>query len=187
MKDMMIPNRVMARLLACFALIIPVVAARGQSLQVTTLAGVAQYQGSSDGAGSAARFSVTQGVTVDASGNIYVVDSRNCTVRKVTPAGAVTTIAGTAGVLGSADGTGPGAAFRYPMGIAIDSAGNLYVSDTGNYTIRKITPAGIVTTLAGTAGALGSADGTGSSARFEDPWSLAVDFWRQHLRCGHRR
>jgi len=165
----------MARLLACFALIIPVAAARAQSLQITTLAGVAQYQGSSDGTGSAARFSLTQGVAVDASGNIYVVDSRNCTVRKVTPAGAVTTIAGTAGVVGSADGTGPGAAFRYPMGIAIDLAGNLYVSDTGNYTIRKITPNGVVTTLAGTAGALGSADGTGSSARFKDPWSLAVD------------
>jgi hypothetical protein len=175
MKHMTIPSRVAFRLLACCALTIPAAAAWAQSLQIMTLAGAAQVSGSSDGAGSAARFNLPQGVAVDTSGNIYVVDCRNCTIRKVTPAGVVTTIAGTAGVAGSADGTGSAAGFRYPLGIAADSNGNLYVTDSGNNTIRMITPAGAVTTLVGTAGAAGSADGTGSSARFNNPWSIAVD------------
>ena len=162
-------------LLACFALIISVVAARAQSLQVTTLAGSPYARGSADGTGSAAQFAYPQGVAVDAAGNIFVVDNQNSTIRKVTPAGVVTTFAGTAGIQGSADGTGPAATFLLPLGIAIDATGNLYVSDSGNNTIRKITPAGVVTTLAGKAGPAAYADGTGSSARFSAPWGVAVD------------
>ena len=85
-----------------------------------------------------------------------------------------TTLAGIAGH-GSVDGTGSAARFRYPCGVAVDSAGNVYVADTGNHTIRKVTPAGVVTTLAGLAGSSGSADGTGSAARFNGPAGVAVD------------
>jgi hypothetical protein len=142
---------------------------------VTTLAGTAGAFGSADGAGAAARFSYTQGVAVDASGNSYVADRDNSTIRKVTPAGVVTTLAGTAGAFGSADGTGAAARFINPRGVAVDGSGNVYVADTSNSTIRKVTPAGVVTTLAGTAGAFGSADGTGAAARFNSPWGVAVD------------
>jgi hypothetical protein len=84
----------------------------------------------------------------------------------VTPAGVVTTLAGLAGSFGSADGAGTAARFNGPAGVAVDSAGNVYVADSGNGTIRKVTPTGVVTTLAGLAGSQGSADGTGSDARF---------------------
>jgi hypothetical protein len=162
-------------LLACCALILSVAAARAQSLQITTLAGDPYTRGSSDGTGMAAEFSDPQGVAVDSAGNIYVVDTYNCTVRKVTPAGVVTTLAGTPGVVGSTDGTGPGASFRYPLGAAVDASGNVYVVDSGNATLRKITPAGAVTTLAGAAGSPGYADGTGGAARFNQPWGVATD------------
>src|SRR5207244_1424651 len=107
----------------------------------------------------------------------YVADSGDSTIRKVTPAGVVTTLAGlppqydndgnwVTGGAGSADGTGSAAQFARPSGLAVDSAGNVYVADEFNFTIRKVTPAGGVTTLAGLAGNPGSADGTGSDARF---------------------
>ena len=89
------------------------------------------------------------GVAVDGAGNVYVADTVNDTIRKITPAGVVTTLAGMAGQHGSADGTGSAARFDHPVGVAVDAAGNVYVADTGNDTIRKITPAGVVTTLAG--------------------------------------
>jgi len=142
---------------------------------VTTLAGVAQVSGSADGTGPSARFYLPAHVAVDGAGNLYVTEFGNSTIRKVTTAGVVTTLAGTAGMLGSADGTGPTARFHTPSGIAIDSAGNLYVADQGNGTLRKVTPAGVVTTLAGTAGAFGNADGTGSTARFTGPADVAID------------
>ena len=149
---------------------------------VTTLAGLAQRDsnftriaGSTDGTGSAARFNFPAGVAVDIAGNIYVADSGNYTIRKVTPGGVVTTLAGLAGKFGSTDGTGNAARFDGPVGVAVDNAGNIYVADSGNYTIRKVTPAGVVTTLAGLAGKRGSTDGTGNSARFDHPWGVAVD------------
>jgi streptogramin lyase len=133
---------------------------------VTTLAGSSGQPGSSDGTGSGALFLYPYAVAVDGSGNIYVADSGNHNIRKVTPGGSVSTLAGTAGVAGSADGTGTAALFNLPQGIAVDGTGNVYVSDTNNSTIRRITPAGVVTTLAGAAGQTGGGDGTGSSARF---------------------
>ena len=142
---------------------------------VTTLAGLAGVSGSDDGIGSAARFNHAQGVAADNGGNVYVADTDNYTIRKITPAGVVTTLAGLAGVSGSADGNGSAARFDYPGGVAVDSVGNVYVADTSNNTIRKITPAGVVTTLAGLAGNPGSADGTGSAARFYAPRGVAAD------------
>ncbi len=144
---------------------------------VTTLAGTAGVAGSADGTGAAARFYGPWGIAVDGSGNVYVADYGNCAIRKITPDGVVTTIAGTAGVCGSADGTGAAAQFYYPYGVAVDGSGNVYVADLGNNTIRKITPDGVVTTIAGTAGVCGSADGTGAAAQFCGPTGIAVDRW----------
>ena len=142
---------------------------------VTTLAGLAESRGSANGTGSAARFNNPSGVALDAAGNLYVGDELNATIRKVTPAGVVTTLAGLAGSPGSADGTGSAARFNYPTGVALDNAGNVYVADCLNHTIRKVTPAGVVTTLAGLAESPGSADGTGSAARFDEPLGVALD------------
>src|SRR5207253_1131771 len=102
----------------------------------TTLAGAAS-PGSADGTGSAARFFYPYGVATDSSGNVYVADTSNHTIRKITPAGVVTTLAGLAGSGGSADGTGSAARFVDPYGVATDSSGNLYVADSSNNTIRK--------------------------------------------------
>ncbi len=139
---------------------------------VTTLAGQAGTSGDTD---SPPRFNQPAGVAVDASGNVYVADTDNDTIRKVSPDGTVTTLAGTAGVSGSADGSGTAARFNGPSGIAVDSSGNVYVADTLNHAIRMITPSGMVSTIAGTAGASGATDATGSAARFYGPQGLALD------------
>jgi sugar lactone lactonase YvrE len=117
---------------------------------VTTLAGLAESIGSTDGTGSAARFFYPTSVAVDTAGNIFVADSYNYTIRKITSAGVVTTLAGSAGSGGSTDGTGSAARFNQPMSVAVDTAGNVFVADTLNDKIRKVTSAGVVTTLAGT-------------------------------------
>lgn len=142
---------------------------------VTTLAGLAGQKGSADGAGTAARFSAPYGVAVDASGNVYVADMNNHTIRVVTPAGAATTIAGSPGLSGTANGTGGAARFNGPTGVALDAAGNLYVADTGNSAIRLVGPGGAVSTFAGLPGQGGSADGLVGSARFAFPTGVAVD------------
>ena len=142
---------------------------------VTTFAGSAGSSGTNNGTGSGAQFYQPQGVAVDGAGNVYVGDTGNQTIRKITSSGVVTTLAGSAGNYGSGDGTGASAQFWVPQGLALDSATNLYVADSFNNTIRKVTPAGVVTTLAGTAGSFGSADGTGTTARFWLPQSTAVD------------
>ncbi len=147
---------------------------QSQTLNFTTLAGSAG-SGSADGTGAAARFANPWGIAVDGAGNLYVADTENHTIRKVTSGGVVTTLAGRAGVGGSSDGTGTNALFYQPQGIALDGATNVYVADTGNYTIRKITPAGVVTTLAGSAGNSGSTNATGSNARFYEPEGIAVN------------
>lgn len=188
-------------------------------LMVTTLAG--SVYGYLDGTGSAAKFGSPKGVAVDGAGNVFVVDYSNDRIRKITPAGVVTTVAGSTN--GFADGTGAAAKFNGPNGIAIDATGNLYIADAGNHRIRKITPAGVVTTIAGDGyvttlyqplgvcvdatgtvyiadsynarickltasglsvlagsatggtGSAGYADGTGTAAKFDTPNGLVVD------------
>jgi hypothetical protein len=142
---------------------------------VTTLAGSLGVSGNADGIGAAARFRYPQGVAVDSAGNIFVTDSDNNIIRKITPAGVVTTLAGSPGVIGAIDGTGSDARFANPQGLAIDSVGNLYVADTGNSAIRKVTPAGVVTTFAGLLLSAGSNDGTGAFARFSYPEAITID------------
>jgi len=146
---------------------------------VTTIAGTPAAKGYCDGVGigTAARFTTPVGLSVDTNGNLYVGDTGNQTIRKVTPGGVVTTLAGRVGVTGSTNGTGTGtsALFNNPQGTTVDSAGNIYVADNVNRTIRKITPAGAVTTFAGSPGLQGTNDGVGSAARFIQPNGLAVD------------
>ena len=143
---------------------------------VTTLAGeLGGYsEGNRDGEGSAARFREPKGVAVDAAGTVYVADFGNHAIRKITPAGVVSTLAGAGPPMGR-DGTGSGASFYNPAGIAVDAAGVVYVAEYGNHTIRRITPAGVVTTLAGAGRSPGDADGTGAAARFNHPQGIAVD------------
>ncbi len=131
--------------------------------------------GGNDGTGGGARFNAPQGAAVDSNGNVYIADTGNCTIRKITAAGVVTTLAGLAGVDGSDDGTGSDARFELPQDVAVDNAGNIYVGDTGNYTIRKITPGGVVTTFAGAAHMPGSDDGLDGAARFGYPIGVSVD------------
>jgi sugar lactone lactonase YvrE len=113
---------------------------------------------------------------VDGFGDVYVADNR--TIRKVTTAGVVVTIAGLAGAAGSQDGTNNSARFGFPYGVAVDTSGNLYVTDLINATIRKVSPMGtgwVVTTIAGVAGSLGNADGSGTNARFNLPGTITLD------------
>ncbi len=142
---------------------------------VSTLAGMSGVSGSTDGTGAAARFAGPKGLTLTPAGDLIVVDTNNHLLRKVTAAGVVTTLAGSAGLSGSADGTGAAARFYYPSGVVAHPDGNLYVTDSFNQTLRKVTPAGVVTTLAGSAGLGGSADGSGAAARFFNPKGVTVD------------
>ena len=142
---------------------------------VTTFAGSAGGSGigagSSDGTGTNASFNFPEAIAVDSAGTVYVADTSNHRIRKITAAGVVTTLAGSS--LGSTDATGTNATFNFPQGITFDSVGNLYVGDTNNHRIRRITAAGVVTTLAGSS--LGSTDATGTNARFNYPFGIAFD------------
>jgi sugar lactone lactonase YvrE len=139
---------------------------------VSTLAGSGEW-GFADGASGVAQFNGPNGIAVDASGNVYVADDMNHRIRKITPAGVVSTLAGN-GTAGFNNGTGEAAQFYAPMGIAIDASGNLYVADGGNHRIRKVTPAGVVTTFAGN-GTAGYVNGAGVAAQFNSPTDVAVD------------
>lgn len=136
---------------------------------VTTLVGTAT--GFRDGTGLEARFSNPWGIAVGPQGDLYVADSFNGAVRKVTPEGAVTTLAGN-GTKGFLDGQGTAARFEYPCGIAVDAAGTLYLADTSNNAIRKVTPGGEVTTWVG--GSKGLVDGKGRDAKFNNPTGIAL-------------
>jgi len=177
--------------------------------EVSTLAGngpINHYYGDfADGQGRDARFNFPEGIAIDRMGNLYVADKDNCRIRKVTPKGEVTTLAGSGKAAtfdlddpkfdlqafeeslkhndctNFADGKGQDALFLCPQGIAVDAAGSLYVADTGNHRIRKITPDGWVSTLAGgiddddELGSGGFADGEGSVARFSNPTGITID------------
>ena len=137
---------------------------------VSTLAG-SGASGYADGTGTSAKFDYPIGVAVDGAGNVYVADEYNHRIRKITASGVVSTLAGSAS--GYTDGTGTSAKFAYPTGVAVDGAGNVYVADGSNHRIRKITASGVVSTLAGSAS--GYTDGTGTSAKFKNPYGVAVD------------
>ena len=141
---------------------------------VTTLAGQALVGGAVNGTGTNALFSDPAAMVVDASGNFFVADCRNHAIRKITANGVVSTFAGQLGVAGTANGTGTAAQFDSPSGLAFDKSDNLYVSDTGNNTIRKITTSRVVSTFAGVAGTSGFLDGVTDSAQFNSPLGIAV-------------
>ena len=159
------------------------ISASGTNWVVTTIAGTSGTHGTSDGTNSAALFDYPQAITVDGGGNLYVADTYNNAIRKVSPFGTnwvVTTIAGLAGKTNNAavDGTNSSARFDNPYGLTVDSRTNIYVADTVNYTIRKVAPVGtnwVVTTLAGMAGSIGGIDGTNNAARVAAPFGIAVD------------
>ncbi len=136
---------------------------------VSTLAG--STLGFEDGQGAQAQFANAGALAVDRFGNVFVADSGNNKIRKITPAGLVTTIAGSS--RGFADGLGSAAKFFFPSGIAVDFDGNLYVTDRGNKKIRKISPSGLVTTIAGTSE--GALDGDVAIAQFNDPQGIAIN------------
>ena len=139
---------------------------------VTTLAGSGAEM-FADGIGTGASFFLPRGVTVDRSDNVIVADNYSHRIRKVTPVGVVTTLAGS-GSQAFADGTGTGASFDFPRGVAVDSSGNVIVADMNNHRIRKVTPGGVVNTLAGS-GTGGFSDGTGAGASFNLPRGVALD------------
>ena len=148
----------------------------GPAGEVTTLAGPPEAgyaAGYADGPAADARFQSPRSVAVDDAGNVYVADTGNHCVRVISPDGQVTTLAG-AKEPGYVDGQGSEARFNFPSGIGVDAEGNLYVADTANHRIRKITPDGTVTTLAGS-GEVGDADGSASEAQFRAPEGVAVD------------
>ena len=127
----------------------------------STFAGAQGLPGFVDGVGNAARFNLPTGVTLDSVGNLFVADTDNRAIRKISPAGAVTTL------------TDGNAAFSRPVALAVDRLGNVYVPDA--HAIRKVTPGGAVSTLAGAPGAFGFVDGEGDAARFASPVGIAID------------
>jgi len=142
---------------------------------VTDLAGWPGAEGVANGTGRAARFDFVGSLRLDGQGNLFVADSSNDTIRMVTPGGIVTRFAGTPKTAGFADGPRELAQFTGPGGVATDSSGNVYVADSGNYTVREISASGQVTTIAGSVGVQGTSDGTGTGAQFYDMQNLAAD------------
>lgn len=140
---------------------------------VSTMAGSGAL-GFTDGLGLSAKFNSPVAVATDVAGNIYIADKNNHSIRKMSPAGNVTTLAGITGIAGFTNGSGNIASFSSPVGLVADATGNIYVADQGNNCIRKITPAGVVTTFAGT-GLPGTADGTLSTASFNLPKAITID------------
>lgn len=140
----------------------------------TTLAGH-PTTGYADGTAVDALFNNPRGIAVDTNDNVYVADTANHVIRKISVQGVVTTLAGSPGNPGSVDGAGSAARFAFPEGIEIDADSNVYVADTQNNTLRKITPAGIVTTLAGKAGETGDGTGTLETVRFNRPSRIFAD------------
>ena len=142
---------------------------------VTTFAGQPFVRGSANGPSGSATFDQPSGIALDRAGNVYVADTATNTIRKITPGGTVTTLAGTAGTSGCVNGIGSEASFNTPVALAADGNGNLYVADAGNQTVRMISPTGAVSTLAGNTHQAGTLDGTGAAASFSGTWGIAID------------
>ena len=144
-----------------------------QVAQVVTPFAGSGHSGSADGKGAAATFNQPNGLATDAAGNVYVADQENNLIRKITPDGTVSTLAGS-GQSGHDDGTGVTASFNNPQGVATDAAGNVFVADSYNYLIRKITSSGVVSTIAGNSSSQ-PANGQGTAASFSRPSDVVVD------------
>ncbi len=154
------------------------IACADSGVTVGTFAGsLAGTSGNGNGTGTAATFNAPAGVALDSSGNVYVAEYGNNDIREITPSGVVTLFAGSSsGTAGDANGTGNAASFWNPTGVAVDSAGNVYVADESNNQIRKITSGGAVTIFAGlTSGVAGNGNGTGTAASFSAPNGIAID------------
>ena len=164
----------MKKLSVIFLWLLPFAAALRAQDFVTTLAGQALVSGATNGAGTNALFNDPAAIVMDTNGNFFVADSQNDAIREITTNGVVTTFAGRLGVPGAANGTGAGAQFNAPSGLAFDASGNLFVSDTGNNLIREITPSGAASTIAGVAGSGGFADGAAGGALFSSPLGIIV-------------
>ncbi len=139
---------------------------------VSTFAG-SGTAGYADLQGTAAMFHNADEIVIDSGNNLFVTDTLNYRIRKITPTGLVSTFAGS-GVSKHTNGTGVAAEFKFPQALAIDAAGNLYVGDRFAYVVRKITTSGVVTDIAG-AGVTGNIDGIPSMARFQDLIGATVD------------
>jgi sugar lactone lactonase YvrE len=148
--------------------------ASGQSYEWTTVAGSTGGVGFRDGPAGTAMFKRPLAIATDAAGNVYLSDTGNHTIRRIAPDGMISTVAGKGGVPGQLDGPGDQARFNQPGGIALADDGSLLIADTGNHTIRKISPGGMVTTVAGEAGVSGHGDGSGTTARFSSPTALTL-------------
>jgi len=149
---------------------------------MSTFAGQQASGGLANGTGAAAKFNYPQGMTIDNAGNIYIADTLNHAIRKMDQTGNVTTLAGGGtGAVGQngyldsngALNVGTAARFNSPMAVAVDSTGNVFVADSANNRIRKITPSGYVSTVAGT-GTAGYLDGIGTDAMFSAPRGIAI-------------
>lgn len=141
---------------------------------VSTIAG-STVPGAANGQGTTASFNSPEGLAVDANGNLYVADTGNSIIRRITPEGVVSTIAGLSGQVGSTNGLSGDARFNQPAALCLDGAGNLYIVDRGNHCIRRMTPLGVVTTFAGKAGTSGHKDGSGATSLFNTPQGAAFD------------
>ena len=150
---------------------------------ITILAGSVGEAGSTNGVGAAARFNSPLGLAVDSSGNLFVADSGNHVIRKITADATVSTFAGEPEVWGDSDGIGSAAHFNSPVGITLAGGGGLFVTDANNHTIRRISADGVVTTFAGVAGEDGCVDGAGQAARFCKPAGIACDGVRYLYVC----